>query len=42
MNGAVCLVRQTTRWDPKAGTDIGSGCVAEEVCVEGCVQVDCL
>lgn len=40
MIGAVCLVRQTTRWEPKAGTDIGGGCVAE-VFMEGCVQVDC-
>jgi len=40
--GAVCLVRHTTRWEPKTGVDIGSGCVAEEVFMEGCVHVDCL
>lgn len=34
MIGAVCLVRQTTRWEPKTGTDIGGGCVAKEVCLE--------
>ena len=31
---AVCLVRQTTRWEPKTGAGIGGGCVAEEVFME--------
>jgi hypothetical protein len=37
----VVLVGQTTRWEPKTGTDIGGGCVAKEVFMDGCVQGDC-
>lgn len=42
MIGAVCLVRQAARWESKTGADTGVGCFAEEVFMEGCVQVDCL